>query len=67
MVFGVEIIHQQADPAGDEHQDSGDNLSSGGDGLLENVQDCQYCQYYTGDVDNASLQLKMIIMVADPG
>ena len=54
MVLGVEIIHQKADPAGDEHQDGGNDLSSYGDGLLENVQNGQYCQYDTDDVNDAS-------------
>ena len=38
MILGVEVVHGEADPAGDEDQDAGDDFAHGGDGLLEDVK-----------------------------
>ena len=39
MILRVEVVDDEADPAGDEHQDAGNNLAHEGDGLLEDVDD----------------------------
>ena len=35
----VEVVNHEADPAGDEDQDAGDDLTHEGDGLLDDVDD----------------------------
>ena len=39
MVLRVEVVDHEADPAGDEDQDDGDDFAHGADGLLEDVED----------------------------
>ena len=39
VILGVEVVDDEADPAGDEHQDDRDDLAHEGDGLLNDVED----------------------------
>jgi hypothetical protein len=39
MILRVEVVNHEADPAGDEDQDAGDDLTHEGDGLLDDVDD----------------------------
>ena len=38
-VFRVEIVDEQADPAGAEHEDGADDLAHQADGFLDDVED----------------------------
>ena len=48
---GKEIVHGQADPAGSENDDGGDNLAHEGDGLLEDVDDGEDCENNANNVN----------------
>jgi hypothetical protein len=39
VVLGIQVIDQQADPAGDQYEDRADDLADDADGLLEDVKD----------------------------
>ena len=39
MVLRVEVIDDEADPAGGEHEHGADDLTHEGDGLLDDVED----------------------------
>ena len=52
VVLCPEEIDGKSDPARNEHKDRADYLPDEGDGLFEDVKDCQDGQDYTDDVDN---------------
>ena len=54
VILRVEVVHDEADPAGDEDQDDGDDLSDDGDGFLENVDDREDGKDDTDDVNEGS-------------
>ena len=54
MILGVEIVNDEADPAGDEHQDAGNDLAHGGDGFLEDVDDGEDRQDKADDVNDGT-------------
>ena len=52
MVFGIEIIHQKANPASDQQQDDADGLASGADVHLEDFEDGLDAKDNADDVDD---------------
>ena len=54
MVLRVEIIHGEANPAGDQDQDDGDDLAHEGDGLLDDVEDREDREDNADDVDDGT-------------
>ena len=54
VVLRVEVVHHEADPAGDEHQDAGDDLAHEGDGLLDDVEDGEDREDQTDEIDDGT-------------
>ena len=54
VVLGVEVVDDEADPAGDEDQDDGDDLSDGGDRFLDDVKDGEDGKDYADDVNDGT-------------
>ena len=54
MILRVEVVHGEAYPAGDEHQDAGDDLAHDGDGLLDDVDDGEDREDQTDVVNNGT-------------
>ena len=54
VILGVEIVNGQADPAGNEDQDDGDDLSDDGNRLLGDVDDGEDGEDDTDDVNDGS-------------
>ena len=54
VILRVEVVDDEADPAGAEHEDGADDLSDDGDGFLENVNDGEDGKDDTDDVDDGS-------------
>ena len=53
MVLGIEEIHGEADPAGGQDDDGGNDLPDKGDGLLDDVQNGDDRKDNTDDVNDA--------------
>ena len=54
VVLRVEVVDDEADPAGDEHENDGDDLAHGADGLLEDVEDGDDSEDDADDVDDGT-------------
>ena len=54
MVLRVEVVDDDAHPAGDEDQDDGDHFAHGADGLLEDVEDGEDGEDDADDVDDGT-------------
>lgn len=54
MILGIEIIHQKANPAGDQQQNDADGLASGADVHFENFKDGFDAKDNANDVDDSS-------------
>ena len=54
MVLGVEVVHEQADPARRQDYDGADDLSDQRDGFLENVDDGEDRKDQTDEIDDGS-------------
>ena len=54
VVLRVEVVDDEADPAGDEHQDAGDDLAHEGDGLLDDVEDGEDREDQTDEIDDGT-------------
>ena len=54
VILRVEVVHHEADPAGDEHQDAGDDLAHEGDGLLDDVEDGEDREDQTDEINDGT-------------
>ena len=54
VILGIEVVDDEADPAGGEHEDGGDDLADGGDRLLDDVKDGEDGEDDADDVDEGS-------------
>ena len=54
MILRVEVVDDEADPAGDEDQDAGDDLAHEGDGLLDDVDDGENGKDQTDPVNDGT-------------
>ena len=54
MVLGVEVVNDQANPAGGQHEDGGDNLSDKGNRFLDDVDDGEDGKDDADDVDDGT-------------
>ena len=52
MILGIEIIHQKANPAGDQQKDDADGLASGVDVHFEDFKDGLDAKDNADDVDD---------------
>ena len=54
VILRVEVVNDEADPAGDEDQDGGDDFAHEGDGLLDDVEDREDGEDDTDDVNDGT-------------
>ena len=52
VILGVEVVDCEANPTGGKDYDGADDFANKADGLFENVDYCQNCQYNTDNVKN---------------
>jgi hypothetical protein len=52
VVFGIEIVHQKTNPAGDQQKDNADGLASSANVHLENLNNGFDAKDDADDVDN---------------
>ena len=60
VILRVEVVNDESDPTGAEHEDGADDLSDDGDGFLEDVDDGEDGKDDTDDVDDGSHGLGLL-------
>ena len=60
MVLRVQVVHGEADPAGAQHEDGGDDLSDDGDRFLEDVDDGENGKDDAGNVNDGTHFVKRL-------
>ena len=55
MILCVKVVDDEADPAGDKHQNAGNDLAHEGDGLLDDVEDGEDREDQTDEIDDGTM------------